>query len=360
MKRILLFIPILALIFSMTGCQTTELYQQMLIKGFGIDKSKDGYQITVRYASLQQEGEEQCAVTGETVFDAINKLTLITGKKQMYSSAGYVIFGKEVAKEGLDKVLDFFIRYYKTSPTICLFIAGDKASEILNMEKDGRLIPSSTIQAFSENDENKGKTVVATALSFISDIRREGSGAVVPIIEREGKDQIICVRSGAFTDYAMTLELSKEETIGYLAAKGQLHDGSFVVTDEKGEKITVQMTKTSSHTSYKMEEGEPHFTVEIKAEVMLASIPVTSPDINYQKIEKLVSETLYRYANQALQSDRKGRCDLQEFGYMLYIKETEYWKTVREDWNERLSQVDAKIQVSTSVTRIGEEDRPPI
>lgn len=355
--KALILAGLLSVLLCFSGC-STELHQKMLIKGFGVDKEGEEYVLTVRYAALNESDKEtQTTVRGESIYEALNSLSLTTGKKQMYSSAGFVIYGKKTAQEGLDKALDFFVRYFKSGPTISLYVAKDKASDILNTEKDEKLIPSDTIKSFTENKENNGKTTSATALSFVSDMEREGGGGVVPIIEKE-KDELKCTRGAVFSGYKMLGELSESASYGYLAGKGMLKNSSFVVENKKGDKITAQVTDTSSKIKYNMDGGAPAFTVFVEAKAVLSSAPLSGRLPDFSEIEELISEQIRADWQESIKISKKTKADIQSLGYMMYIKETDYWRQHRDDWSRILPGLEVNLDITTKLISIGEEDRP--
>lgn len=358
-KKLLLMLLTLLIIISATGC-TAEIYQRMIIKGVGVDKTDKGYKVSVRHATLKEDySEELTVVEGETLYEALSNLSLITGKQQMYSSASYVIYGKEAAKDGIDKAIDFFIRYFKARPTISVYVAADTAEDILKTKnKDDKLIQSYQIKSFTENSENKGKTVSTTALSFIADLKRQGGGTIVPLIEKKG-DELSCTKSVLFNGYKMGEIMNEDETEGYLSSRGKAKNGSYVLKSESGNKLTVEIMGTSAKSTLKMNEGKPEFNISVKVDAMLASIPISDSTTGYDEIEKLITAKVKNNVKKAVKKCQKSKTDVHDFGYMLYTKETEYWKKSEEKWNDEYSKAKINVDVKTELTRIGEEDKPP-
>ena len=82
-------------------------------------------------------------------------------------------------------------------------------------------------------------------LEFVNAAKREGSSPVLPVV---GLDEGRPVLQGTavFKDYQLEDILTLEETRGYLALKGDLHQGELVVEGE--EFGTVTLTISSCHT----------------------------------------------------------------------------------------------------------------
>ena len=118
---------------------------------------KNGYVVTVRSStSSEEEGEEFFKSEGETVLEALNNLSLLTGREPFYSHNYLVVFGRECAKEGLDSSLDFFVRYYNTRPAVKMFLAENTAEEVLGAEKDGKLLRMSELQQLANSSRYFG------------------------------------------------------------------------------------------------------------------------------------------------------------------------------------------------------------
>ncbi|MEG1427698.1 MAG: Ger(x)C family spore germination protein, partial [Oscillospiraceae bacterium] len=353
-----LFAVLFCALFSLSGC-TTALYHQLLITGFGVDRTEEGYEVIVRAASLSKEGEEeQYIVKGETVYEALNALSLTAGKKPLYANAGYLIFGQEIAQEGLDKILDFFMRYFKSRPTINLYMAENTAKEILETKKDDRFISSEVIRAYTENERNRGKTTSATAMSLISDVKMGGGDTVIPVIRKKG-EELDCVVSAAFRGYRFNTLLNEEETRGFLAAKGILHGESFVLKGREGEKITTEIMKTRTNLTHKMENGQPRFTLAIHVDAVLVSAALSSDPAGYREIEALLSEKIQNCARESLEKSLQNKSDVLRFGRHLYLHEADFWRQSQKNWADQLPEIAAEISVTTTLTRIGEEDKPP-
>ncbi len=358
MKYIFSIGLMLLLVLTFTAC-TTELYQKNMIKAIGIDLVADEYEITVRYSTLDEEDDEKIVKSkGDTVYDALNKLSLITGKEQMYSKTSFVVIGEEVAKDGVDKVIDFFIRYFRSRPTVNLYVSKGSASEILNTEIDGKLIPTDTIQSYTENSENTGKTVTSTVLELISETNGQGTSSILPLIEKTEKDEILCTKSVVLKDYKLVYELSEEETHGFLMAMGQYENGTVVVHDKNDNKISTQVDIKDAMLEYELIEGAPKFSLKIKAEAAIVAVPLLDEDANYYEIENLISEEINKLAEQCIKNSHENDIDILSLGYNIYINDSQYWRENSENFEKTIHVMNVNVSTETDITRIGEEDNP--
>ncbi len=342
-------------ILSLSAC-TQRLYDHMIINGFGIDEEDGMINLSVRYASLtEQDKEETIIVSGESVFDAINNLSLSTGKTPIYSSANYIICGKTLSEDGLDSALDFFIRYFRSKPTMKLYMAYENAEDVITYEIDGKLISSSDIENCTDNSENKGKTVSATVMSFISDSKSESNTSLLPVLLIEN-DSLSAVNSAVFKDYDYQFLLSEEETLGYLAVNGTLQNKSIVLTTSSGDKITAEISSLKSEMS--LNEDKSNLNVTIDASVNLAAIPLKLSDINYEDLSAMLSEKIYFLSENAFGLMKENSIDFFSLSNKIYLEDASFWKENKGSFLEKLPSLSVNLTVNTEFIKTGEEDNP--
>ncbi len=352
----LLIFPMILLSFS--SC-TTELYEKNMIKAVGIDKTDEEYEVTVRYYPLDSDVSEEKNATakGATVYDALNELSLITGKEQMYSKTSFVIIGNELAQDGIDDAIDFFIRYFRSRPTVNLYVSKTSASEILQTKVDDKLISSDTISSYTENSENAGKTVSSTIMDIISENLGTDETSILPLIEKKD-NEIICNKSVVLKDYKSIFELSEEETKGFLMAHGEYIKGSLYIEDEKSNKISLELYVNDATLETVELNTNYSLNLNIKAEIAVVAIPLLDTDVSYTEIEDAVNEKVKALIENTVSTAHQNNIDILNLGYYLYINETAYWKAHSEDFTEKLVRGNININVESKITRIGEEEHP--
>ncbi|MFI3207382.1 MAG: Ger(x)C family spore germination C-terminal domain-containing protein [Clostridia bacterium] len=352
MKRVLVFLSVLIVLTNFSAC-TADLYQHLIIKGFGIDKDGDQYIVSVRYASIEnEEGEDVFFVTGESVYDALNKISVETGKVPLYSSASYIVCSSAVASEGLDKSLDFFVRYFKAKPVIRLFVTDGTASDILNAKKDDKLISSDVIVDSTDNSENSGKSVSATVMSFVADSKSESKSSVLPMISLQD-ESYKCLETAMFYDYELVDFLSEEQTNAYLTLSGNLQNASMVIEGENGEKVTTEIAVSSADINSK--DGE-NFEINIEIKAVLVAIPFENTTESYEYLETKISEEISLLANDLLTKITENSCDILGFSNYLYKSNSTLWKEKAETFANNFNKITTSVNIKTSFVKTGEED----
>ena len=349
--RMLLSVLFLCLCFS--GCGYRELQERILIQAIGVDQTREGYQVTVRAADPGEEGDEVFTCQGMSVLEALSNLSLSTGREPFYAHNYLVVFGRSCGEAGLDSAMDFFVRYYTTRPSVQVYLAAGEAEEILDPDENP---PSmETLRRLNQGGEYTGKAASVDILEFVNAAKREGSSPVLPVI---GLDEGRPVLQGTaiFKDYQLADILTLEETRGYLALKGGLHQGELVV---EGEKFgTVTLTISSCHTKREVtfQEGLPVFKTvcQVTADVSSLSGERASLEESFIGwVEQAVEETLEEEMAAALeQSIFQDRCDIFGFGTLLYQQSPKQWESIRDNWEGVLPQCQYPVEVKATVLRM--------
>lgn len=357
-KRWLSVFLCLGLLMGLWGCGGRELYERLLIHGIGVDVKGDGFTVTVRSSiSPEDQGEEYFRCEGRSVLEALNSLTLSTGRKPFYAHNYLVVFGRECGERGLDRCLDFFIRYYNTRPGVQMYLAEGTAEEILSSQKDGKYLKMSELQQLGDSSKDNGRTVSVDILDFVNGVKREGSSAVLPVL-RAGEEGSVEIASTAyFSGYKLAGFLSLEETRGFLAARGLLQSGEAVVSGESFGAVTLSLSGASGSVALQWgEDGRPQFEITVDTEADVSAVSGGRDFLEmgiYGQVERALSELLEQEIEQALEKTvLRGRCDIFGFGNLLYRRAPDYWKENREDWASLMAQCGYTVYVSSKVQRL--------
>lgn len=355
-KKFILLVLTVFVAFSFSEC-SLELYERMLIKGIGIDFAEDVYTVTVRVANVPDEGEKLISSKGLTVYDALNNLSLQSGNKQMYTQSNFVIFGKGAVEIGIGDSVDFFLRYFKSNPTIKLYMAEDTAIKILEMKKDGKLIPSENIANLMKSEKYCGKVVKSDIMNFVSMSRDFGDSSIMPVIAAS-EEGLNISGTALFKNLKLTGTLTDNETAGYLTAIGKQEGVASVVNSDKYGIVTGEAVGTKSEITF----SEDLSQVNVKARVncLLASVTVGKiiEDQDIAEIEKLLSDKMKESVTSAVNTSYKNGCDTLNLAYKLYMEETDYWKANEKNWDSILGSLKFNIEVDVHLNKVGEENRP--
>lgn len=349
------------LLLGLWGCGGKELYERLLIHGIGVDADGDGFLVTVRSSiSPEDEGEEFFRCRGDSVLEALNSLTLSTGRKPFYAHNYLVVFGEACARQGLDRCLDFFIRYYNTRPSVKLFLAEGRAEEILSAQKDGTYLKMGELQQIGGSGKDNGRAVDTEILDFVNGVKREGSSPVAPVL-RALEDGGVEVASTAYFDgYRLKGFLSPDQTRGYLAAKNRLENGEAVVSGEDLGQVTLSLSGVSGTVEAEEVGGNlPGFIIRVRVRADVSALDRGRDKLEealYVRAEEELSGLLREEIEGALeQTVQKDRCDIFGFGALLYRRDPSRWREIAGDWEEKMAQCAYRVEVTAGIQRLEQE-----
>lgn len=347
----------LCLLCGLWGCGGRELYERLLIHGIGVDAAEDGFVVTVRSStSPEEEGEEFFRCQGRSVLEALNSLTLRTGRKPFYAHNYLVVFGEECARQGLNRCLDFFIRYYNTRPGVRLYLAKGKAEEVLGFQKDGVYEKMGELQQLGDSSRDNGRTVSVELLDFVNGVKREGSSAVLPVLQ-VGEEGIEIASTAYFDGYRLKGFLTLEETRGWLAVKERIDAGEAVVSGESFGSATLSLSGGSGTIEAgRGEDGTPSFLLRVTLEGDISALSGGRDQLGpslYGELEKALAALLEEEVRGAVErAVIRDRCDIFGFGNLLYRTDPAYWRGAAGEWKELMARCGYQITVEAKVQRL--------
>lgn len=356
-KALVLSLAVAGVALIVSGCGYRELSQRILIQGVGVDKLRQGYQVTVRAAGSGEEGEQELfTCQGETVLQALDSLSLSTGREPFYAHNYLVVFGRSCGEAGLADAMDFFIRYYNTRPGVQVFLAQDTAQQILSAQREDKLIPMGELQGLRESGPSSGQGVSVDFLEFVNASRRPGSSPVLPVLgEKEGR--VSLVGTAYFQGEKLQGFLDLDQTRGYLALEGELKQGQLVVQGQDFGTVTLTISQGKASRKIAFDQrGDPVFQVNFQVTADVSSLSGERPRLEesfYAGVEQAVAETLQAEMKSALdQALDQDRCDIFGFGNLLSQQRPGVWESLADSWGEEMASCQYEIQVEATVLRM--------
>lgn len=162
---------------SFSGCRKVQLQDRMIIKGVGIDEKDGEYLVTVQYIDNYSDGDKQenrvLCVSGSTISEAVTAIKDSTGSEPFLGQNSALVIGSDTAEKNLGALLDYFVRYSESRPTVRLYISQTTAYELLTFSRDGKLAAidhlTSISPSGSQNDNLFTVLSMTQQLSFATD-----------------------------------------------------------------------------------------------------------------------------------------------------------------------------------------------
>lgn len=383
MKRgLLLFLSAAMSLLCLTGCwDRVEVNDIAIVTGTAIDKKGDEIELSIQIfipkaagSSTEQSisgGNEHITVTtsqtGKNIADALSKLQGKLSREVFWGQCKIFIFGEDLARDGIQKQMDFLLRHPEPRGRAYVYIGEGKAKDILEVvprleryssevlrEVSNKMIGMQvTIQDVDEMLTDITQSVAIPYVKIKTEKSHDGKDIKFPHIDGAAvfqKDKMIGIINESLTRGILWL---RDEIKGYTV--------SVEVENEKG-LVSLNPVSANIKLKPKIENDTWKMTVDILTE---SSVVQNETNIDYtapkqlNKLERLFAkaiETRIRDVLDILQDDYQA--DIVGFSKEFYRKYPKEWKKVENRWEEVFANLVIDINVEAHIRREGYINKP--
>lgn len=375
MKKFVLIIITLFILLISSGCYNyKEINDMAIVSSIGIDKDNKNNKYIVSAQimnSKESEDSEDSQITvytkeGDTVHEALRNITLKSPRKLYGNHLSKIVLSEEVAKEGIDNILDIFNRITEVrNEFIITIVKEDKASDVLKVLTTTESIPAEYVKlSLKIADKTSGLTYATKLDEFISLYLKKGIDPVVPVLKIDKKEKKGTTINNITTtnpiskivieDLAVTnkgkLEtyLKNEEVIGYNFLRNQIQKMIIPVKcdDENNyASILILKNKTKSNTAKKDNEYIINFNINSEAIITEYNCKKDLTDEKVIKeLEKDTEKKIKRYIKKSLNKQKETKGKFLGLERIIYL---DYPKYKNEDYS-------VKYNAKVNLVRKGE------
>lgn len=385
-KKILLLALMLILT---TGCwDNRDITKQSIVIGVGIDKGKDKtYEVTlqiVKPSILSPSNGSQpvsdpywvFSAEGDTIFHAIRNQLSTISRKAFFSHNQIVIISEEVAKEELASLLDLMERDTETRLTYKVLVSKDiKPKKLLNLKSDLEALPAIHISQIMDNSKTTNMLISSTIFDILSRTEAEGYNSVIgviqPIDNKTTEDvktlkDIKVEGSAIFKGDKLKGWLGPIETRGLQFISGinkEVEEGLLIenLPHDPSKKASVEIIRLNNDIKIKMIDKELKIFVQTKGTGVLSEqqggINLSTKE-NLIILEKVTEEMIKTEMQNTINvAQKKYKCDFIGFSTHVMKQHPQYWKEVKEIWDEVFVKTDVNIDVNFEINRTGLSDK---
>ncbi len=341
-----------------------ELHDRLIIQGIGIDRTNTGYRVSLHaLKTTEVETVELLQTQGDTLYDALDNLSLQIGKIPLYTHNIMVVIGYATAEGGLQEALDFFVRYHETRPTQSVFLAANTAAELFeHRDESGQYTLLKDIDESAQLRQINSRLVQTEVLDVVNALYRRSNAASLPMLGLK-EDQIQEMGTGIFEGERLKAVMDLEQSRGMMAVRNKLKAGDDMVELPGGVKVTLEYLSCKSDIRVELVQERPVFTVAVacRAEITQMNVPLDQqlPKEAYPELERLIAEKLSGQLENAIQfAVLEQHCDVFGFGNALLHQQTGYWLAHEADWVQEMAQAEYRVQVQAEVSLEGMEVSP--
>lgn len=374
MKKLLLSLITLLIIFLTSGCYNyKEINQMAITSSIGIDKdeTKNEYIVSAQIMnSKESEDSEDSQITvysrkGKTIHEALRDLTLKSPRRLYGNHLSKIVLSEEVASEGIQNILDIFNRVTEVrNEFVITIVKDDKASDVLKVLTSTETIPAEYVKlSLKSADNNSGLTYTTKLDEFVSLYLKKGIDPTVPVLKidkksKKGKtvdnitttdpiskiviDSLAVTNEGKFEAF-----LKKDEIIGYNYLRNQIQKMVIPVKcdDKNYASVSVQSNKTKS--KIKKENNKYTVTFYINVNAIITEYNCSkklTKTKTLESLEKRSEKKIKSYIKKAINKQKNTKGKFLGIERLIYL---DYPKYKNEDYN-------IKYNVNVNIVRKGE------
>ena len=375
MKKFVLIIITLFILLISSGCYNyKEINDMAIVSSIGIDKDNknDKYIVSAQIMnSKESEDSEDSQITvytkeGDTVHEALRNITLKSPRKLYGNHLSKIVLSEEVAKEGIDNILDIFNRITEVrNEFIITIVKEDKASDVLKVLTTTESIPAEYVKlSLKIADKTSGLTYATKLDEFISLYLKKGIDPVVPVLKIDKKEKKGTTINNITTtnpiskivieDLAVTnkgkLEtyLKNEEIIGYNFLRNQIQKMIIPVKcDDENNYASISILKNKTKSNAAKKDNKYIINFNINSEAIITEYNCKK-DLTDEKVikelEKDTEKKIKRYIKKSLNKQKETKGKFLGLERIIYL---DYPKYKNEDYS-------VKYNVNVNLVRKGE------
>ena len=371
MKKLILSLIVL---FCLSGCWNyKELNDYSIVSGVAIDKVGDEYETSVLISNLPKNNSDKSSSEsnvvvysgkGASIFDSLKKIGLISPKELYFGSFSVLIISEEVAKDGINNAVDFFIRYPSSRKNFYVSLARDvKAKDTLKILTPLSSFPSQNITDNINSTKNLQGTIFSLDFNhLLSNILTDGIEPTINCIEikgdiEEGSSQENLESSeqktytklsniGIFKDDKLVDWANHDESLGINIINGKINEMYLDLEYDDGY-VVVDSTSFSTNVSVELKDNKPIVNINLSGEARIievkGKVDLKDSDV-IEELQKKANNKIKKQVNKALKLAIKNETDIFGFGKMFYQEYPDYFKSVKKEWNNNLGNIEFKIK----------------
>lgn len=371
---------------SLSGCWSSrELSELAVTMALGIDKKGDEYQLSMQVADPSQvasskslDGAARLPVTlyietGDSVNEILHKVTTVTSRKIYLAHLRMLIIGEELAREGINQVMDYFDREHELRTDFFIAIARNaRASDVLSVLTPMEKIPAIQMYFSLETSERfwaptqgmyidqmiaqlttEGEALALTGIRVVGDpkkgAREENLKKVIP------DTQLEYTGFGVFKLDKLTNWLTTDESRGYNYFVGKIRRSAGTIPFQCGH-VGVDLLNAQESLQGKVIDGKPHISFKLQMEVTVNSVSCSINLDDYQvvkELEETTTEHVKKILEVAVAKQREIKLDFLTFGAAIHRHDPKGWRTLDRKNYAYLDDVEVTYDIECDIRRVG-------
>lgn len=390
---------LLTLIFSQclffSGCLSpVQLNRQAIVQGIGIDYQDGKYRLTFQVFSpsgssggsnigASADNAKLISSEGASVSEAVQNGVRVQGKELFIGQNRIIIIGLEAAKHDLTETVSYLGTNAASRQNAHVVLSATTAEEVMSMKINQGILPAEALDRITENARENGLSPSIRLFELRKTLDTRHESAFLPILsvkqdakpasggqegEESGGSQSLeqispfeINETAIFSNNAFRGTLNQEQTRGMMWIRGEVETTSIQLSPAKGGSASAHVYRADSKLVPRKDTDKPEFDLIITCRATKQDS--TSAEAVYPNEETLLAD-MERAAEEAIRREcesaftggsQKLLCDFLNFGNIIWQKNPSLFYTLRENWDDALSNAILNVEVDVQIDRTGME-----
>ncbi|WP_110954142.1 Ger(x)C family spore germination protein [Anaerosinus massiliensis] len=378
MKKLVSIVCIVAFCTVLSGCWNYQgLNKISIVSGVAIDRKEEEnkYHLTIEVFDLSGGGKESSIKSqiveteGETIYEAVRNAKKRLAKNLYFGDIQLVVVNEKIAREeGIQFILDWFIRNEKPRETFITAVSQEKtAKDIITASGvDHKIVSEEVERILDEDNKITASSINIDTYKALNIIQGEKETALVlpavHCVDNQDKKVVEVNGVAIFKGDRLQGYLSPEETQYYLFAIDEVKGGifTFPFTEQnpiEQDNFSFEVSSNKTKASYSYDGDRLKVLLHTKTTVALSEAAGDLDLANKNTLEK-VKETATAVFGQRLQTVIKKiqtefGSDVFRFNRMIYKKDPALWLKLKDNWDDSIRTMEIEVNPEFTISNTG-------
>lgn len=269
-----------------------------------------------------------------------------------------VVSAKLLEEQQIAQVMDFVLRDNDIRPSTKVFLSTGRAIDTLKTNQPNE-IPAFHINDMVRNQFRTSKVMSPIILSKLDALMHSKRSFILQnIVEANGELQFsgAGIVKGKSGHWIGNISQEDVECISWLTNEG---DSGVIKADSKnGQPLTYEIKSMKSRVTSSVVGEDIAFQVHIQSEGRIIEDWNKEEDpskVSYQKeAERIFKKKLASMMNHLMQAmQSKYKAEVAGFGKALSIQQPQVWKKIKEQWDDKFSEIPVTVSIDLKITDFG-------
>lgn len=374
-KTVILILLLISNAFTFSGCWNYREVEDLgIVIGAAIDKENDKYTVTVEsitstIPNVSQAKTKIYSASGYTIFDAVRNIILKTGKKLFWSHNMVIILSPNVARSGVQKIIDWFLRDSEPRFTTWVMVSKtEKASDIFSLDTESSDVETSfDLNKIMENYNLSYQFPEIDIRKFVTSISSETASAVAPmanLVTQNGKTDIEVSGAAIFKKDKMVGEIDRDSTKKFLFISENVKDTLIPLKNVLNLNTDVTMEVFGEKRKFKVISSNNKIKINERISLTMSIDEISGQtDFTKEKKENELKKYIKNYITDELkatvkQVQEKYDSDIFGFGELIRVQEPKVWKKISNKYDSVFKTIQYEPNVEVHIKGSGTISKP--